>query len=534
MGSISISLHPEQKAIAPSSITRLYVALRVTAAGEPLERRPPLSTVLALDASGSMAGPPIEHVIASVEAIADMVDDSDAIGVVLFADRASVFLPMTVMDSIGRRTLKGRVRRLRADGHTNIEDALVKAVELLENEPVTNKKSVVLLSDGEPNRGAASPAALAALATNIRSRAAVATLGYGVRHNEDVLTAISDAGGGRYHFIQDAKLCQRQITIAVGAQADVVVDGIELLVRPAPGVELVRFVAQSNVRFKNGGAAIPIADMEDGAERIIALELVIDGAQVLLGRLADVEVRYRDPKSQITEVWASAVEVDVRDGGGSVDPAAAALVLLARVEEERTRARHLADRQQFDGAAAILRNLLAEIEAAPGYAPADGSDLWEAHELLVDEIAAFERRPDAEAYTLFRKQTMHLKVTDHSPSQISIRRGSNTSKLLEVMPSAAPPAQLVALDGANANHVYPIGDRCTIGRTAAADVVLEAPEVSRRHAEIFAADGAHWISDLGSTNATCVNGVRLTAGIRSLANGDVIQIGELRLRYERL
>ncbi len=534
MGTLSVSLHPERPAIASKGVARLYVAMQIDATGEPLEKRPPISTVLALDASGSMAGPPIEHVIASVEAIADLVEDSDSLGVVLFADRGSVFMPMTAMNETGRRLLKGRVRRIRADGHTNIEDALLKSADMLVNEPTSHRRSIVLLSDGEPNRGSSTAEQLGAIAHAMRSSSGVSTLGFGARHNEDILSAISDSGGGRYHFIQDAKLCKRQIAIALGAQADVVVDDIELLVRPAQGVELTRFVAQPTARFKNGGAAIAVADMENDSRRILAFELIIAPEQVLMGRLADIEIRFRDPKTQASEVWAGAVTIDVRDHDAPATPSASALILLARAEEERSNARNLADRGQFDGAAAVLRKLLLEIEQSPAYVANDGSDLWETHELLVDEIAAFERRPDAEAYSVFRKQTMHLKVTDHAPSQISIRRGTNSSRFLvdAALPGYFPPAKLEIVGGPGVGQIYNVGQRCTMGRTTAAEVVLQSPDVSRRHAEIFAQEGAHWISDLGSTNATKVNNQRLGSEPRRLQNSDLIQVGDVFLRYQ--
>jgi len=47
---------------------------------------------------------------------------------------------------------------------------------------------------------------------------------------------------------------------------------------------------------------------------------------------------------------------------------------------------------------------------------------------------------------------------------------------------------------------------CVIGRGEDCTVRLVAPEVSRRHAEIFPRDGAWWVRDLGSSNGTLVNG----------------------------
>ena len=40
-----------------------------------------------------------------------------------------------------------------------------------------------------------------------------------------------------------------------------------------------------------------------------------------------------------------------------------------------------------------------------------------------------------------------------------------------------------------------------------------------------------WLEDIGSTNGTFVNGIRLTRE-RRLAPGDVVRIGETDLRFE--
>jgi hypothetical protein len=63
-----------------------------------------------------------------------------------------------------------------------------------------------------------------------------------------------------------------------------------------------------------------------------------------------------------------------------------------------------------------------------------------------------------------------------------------------------------------------------IGRTAGNDVVVNDPEVSRRHASLTWDGRQHIIQDLGSANGTFVNGARLTAP-QMLQQGDVIGLG---------
>jgi len=70
-----------------------------------------------------------------------------------------------------------------------------------------------------------------------------------------------------------------------------------------------------------------------------------------------------------------------------------------------------------------------------------------------------------------------------------------------------------------------------IGRSSGCDIVVDDPNVSRRHAEIRRMGEGYSLVDLGSTNGTEVNGQRVDE--TSLMNGDVISVGTTRLTFER-
>lgn len=73
----------------------------------------------------------------------------------------------------------------------------------------------------------------------------------------------------------------------------------------------------------------------------------------------------------------------------------------------------------------------------------------------------------------------------------------------------------------------------TIGRRPENTVVITGNSyVSGRHAEIVADLTGTYITDIGSTNGTQLNGQRLTANVRQLLMpGDELQIGQNRFRY---
>ncbi len=85
--------------------------------------------------------------------------------------------------------------------------------------------------------------------------------------------------------------------------------------------------------------------------------------------------------------------------------------------------------------------------------------------------------------------------------------------------------------------VLPNGDRfvlgdgvVTIGRIPDSVITLEDPNVSRNHAEIRPSGGGFVLADLGSTNGTKINGVKVSE--RVLQDGDEMTFGSTTFRFE--
>jgi hypothetical protein len=72
----------------------------------------------------------------------------------------------------------------------------------------------------------------------------------------------------------------------------------------------------------------------------------------------------------------------------------------------------------------------------------------------------------------------------------------------------------------------------TVGRGGQNDLPLPGDGfASAVHARIEPRDGGVWVSDVGSTNGTFLNGERLDRE-QKLSRGDVIHVGETDLRFE--
>ena len=90
---------------------------------------------------------------------------------------------------------------------------------------------------------------------------------------------------------------------------------------------------------------------------------------------------------------------------------------------------------------------------------------------------------------------------------------------------------VITRDGEVVDEVEVVGEVMTIGRDSDADVTLDDPSVSRRHATLSQVNSQFFIEDLGSTNGTYLNKKRIS--IHVLKNGDLIQVGHFAIRFER-
>ena len=86
--------------------------------------------------------------------------------------------------------------------------------------------------------------------------------------------------------------------------------------------------------------------------------------------------------------------------------------------------------------------------------------------------------------------------------------------------------KLSVRQGPRPNLVFELdGDSYTIGREAGNEIVIEDPQVSRRHATLTRQGASYMLEDIGSTNGTYVNGKRVTAPVL-LSNGDMIGLAD--------
>lgn len=116
------------------------------------------------------------------------------------------------------------------------------------------------------------------------------------------------------------------------------------------------------------------------------------------------------------------------------------------------------------------------------------------------------------------------------PDEASLREEEDAGWLEAVRESLGAPGHYLAFRDGERVSVLPLLSEWTrIGRSLTADIRLDDPTVSRRHAMICVQEGRVRVLDDRSLNGTCVNGERVEW--HDLADGDELVVGRYHLHF---
>ncbi|MFK7892258.1 MAG: VWA domain-containing protein, partial [Granulosicoccus sp.] len=116
----------------------------------------PIAAIFIADISGSMEGLRLDNLKSALVESADLINSTNAIGLVSYSDRVNVDLYVRPFNIQQKALFTGAVQRLTPGGKTATNDAVIVAANQLIEFGKANpedRKVIFLLSDGETNRG---------------------------------------------------------------------------------------------------------------------------------------------------------------------------------------------------------------------------------------------------------------------------------------------------------------------------------------------------------------------------------------------
>ncbi len=121
---------------------------------------------------------------------------------------------------------------------------------------------------------------------------------------------------------------------------------------------------------------------------------------------------------------------------------------------------------------------------------------------------------------------------EQPPTRVEIPKTEGAARAGEAPPASSLPRLRLSVSGGEPRIHTLNQPEVTFGRVASNEIVIENPDISRRHARLVRIENRYQIEDLGSSNGTFVNGELISAP-RLLHPGDQVRLGQsVEFTYE--
>ncbi|WP_404334174.1 VWA domain-containing protein [Sphingomonas sp. MMS12-HWE2-04] len=202
--------------------------------------RAPLNLVAVIDKSGSMDGEPLARVRESLLRILGQMHDGDRLSIVLYGDRAHVYLQPT--DFAGNRDrIAAQIRGIKSEGSTDMESGLRVgyATAFADAPGFKGNTRVMLFTDEQPNVGATDAASFIGMAQEASRRGiGLTTIGVGEQFDAALATKVSSTRGGNLFFIPDSADVAAVFDKQLDTMVSEVAHDLVLTMKPAPGYRI--------------------------------------------------------------------------------------------------------------------------------------------------------------------------------------------------------------------------------------------------------------------------------------------------------
>ena len=202
--------------VCPWNTDHLLLHIGLQAKEIDMKDAPQSNLVFLIDVSGSMYGD-LPLVKAALKLLAQQMNKTDHISIVVYAGAAGVILPPTPGSDL--QTIFNALDSLESGGATAGSEGIELAYELAEKNLIQGGNNrIILATDGDFNVGLTSEDALVRLIEEKRDKGIYLTvLGFGMLNYDDVTAeALADHGNGNYAYIDSLLEAKKVLVNQIG------------------------------------------------------------------------------------------------------------------------------------------------------------------------------------------------------------------------------------------------------------------------------------------------------------------------------
>jgi Ca-activated chloride channel family protein len=356
-----------QERLTPGQSTFLLVELRGDEAAP--AARSPVDLSLVIDKSGSMRGARLRHALDAAAGSVQRLSDGDSVAVLAFDERVQTVVAPTVIDNASRGRVLDALRAIAVGGNTCLSCGVEAGLDQLGfgRAGAGRVATMLVLSDGEANRGLRDVPGFRLMAGRARERSvAITTVGVDVSYNEQVLSALALESNGRHYFVENDAALPRVFEGEAQAATSALASGAEAAVTLAPGVELERVFDRT---FTRAGRRInvPLGAFTRGETKTVLLQVRTPaGGSPGPVALADVDVTYHDQTTRAPGTCRGALAaLAVRDSSAvsTPDPVVVGRVERSETGSSLTKASELFSTGRREEARKLLQNRAGRLQA---------------------------------------------------------------------------------------------------------------------------------------------------------------------------
>lgn len=256
----------------------------------------PLNLAVVIDHSGSMKGQRERNALDAAAGMIRRLRDGDTVSVVAYADEAQIIVPVTTVSSATRERIITDMQDGMAgkpSGHTCISCGVELGMRTLSGRRAGIDR-MLLLSDGEANRGVQDESGIRTIARQARNRGAtISSIGVDVDYNERLMSAIAREANGRHYFSETGENLEQIFDQELESLITALAKDGKLVVELAPGVRVAEVLGRSYQQV-DSRVIVPMGTFAAGEAKTFLLRLDVPPSPSGERPLASVTFTYDD------------------------------------------------------------------------------------------------------------------------------------------------------------------------------------------------------------------------------------------------